>query len=150
MPHSGFWSFAHNSPSVVSVIEPSGKALTAGELVALSHRLVHGLRARGCSRGDCIAMALPNSSEVLALFMAATQAGMYLVPINWHLTAPEIAYVLQDSNAKIFIGSGRLAQTCRDAAHLAEVPVSGRFAVGEIDGFAPFSALIEGQPSSVP
>src|SRR5262245_1830097 len=103
MRQAGFWSFAEQCPSFVAVIEPSGRTLTAGELLAESNRLVHGLRSLGVERGDCVAMALPNCGEALALFMAATQAGMYLVPINWHLTAPEIAYVLQDSNAKVFV-----------------------------------------------
>jgi long-chain acyl-CoA synthetase len=150
MPHSGFWSLAHTSPSVVAVIEPDGKQVTAGELVATSDRLVHGLRALGLGRGDCVAVAAPNSSEVLALFLAATQAGMYLVPVNWHLTATEIAYVLQDSNAKVFVASERIARASREAADLAGVPASGRYALGEIEGFAPFSKLIEGQPDSVP
>src|SRR5215510_12686548 len=127
MPHSGFWSFAHNCPSVVAAIEPDGKQVTAGELVATSDRLVHGLRALGLTRGDCVAVAAPNSSEVLALFMAATQAGMYLVPVDWHLTAPEIAYVLQDSNAKVFVASERIARASREAADQAGVPASGRY-----------------------
>ena len=95
-------------------------------------------------------MALPNCSEALALFMATTQAGMYLVPINWHLTAPEIAYVLNDSNAKVLVASERFASACQAAADTAELPSSGRFAVGDIPGFTPFSALTEGQPSTAP
>lgn len=150
MQHAGFWSIAHHHPSAVAVIEASGKTVTRGELLADSHRLVHGLRARGLQRGDCVAMALPNGSEALALFMAATQAGMYLVPINWHLTAPEIAYVLQDSNAKVFVASERVAKACREAADLAQLPSSGRFAIGEIAGFAPFTTLLENQPTDVP
>jgi long-chain acyl-CoA synthetase len=150
MQHAGFWSIAHDHPSAVAVIEASGKSQTRGELLAHSHRLVHALRAHGLQRGDCVAMALPNCSEALALFMATTQAGMYLVPINWHLTAPEIAYVLQDSNAKVFVASERIGETCRDAADLAELPSSGRYAIGDIRGFQPLSALTQDQPSTAP
>jgi long-chain acyl-CoA synthetase len=134
----------------VAVVEPDAKTVTAGELVATSDRLVHGLRALGLTRGDCVAVAAPNSSEVLALFMAAAQTGMYLVPVNWHLTAPEIAYVLQDSNAKVFVASERIERASREAAELAGVPASGRYALGVIEGFAPFFKLIEGQPDSTP
>ena len=150
MRQAGFWSFAEQCPSFVAVIEPSGRTLTAGELLAESNRLVHGLRSLGVERGDCVAMALPNCGEALALFMAATQAGMYLVPINWHLTAPEIAYVLQDSNAKVFVASERIGRACREAADTAGIPASGRFAVGEIEGFAAFSRIGAGQPSTTP
>ena len=150
MRQAGFWSFAHASPAAVAVIEASGKTVTAGELVAESHRLVHALRALGLQRGDCVAVAVPNCREVLALFMAATQAGMYLVPVNWHLTGPEIAYILQDSNARVFVASERIARAARDAADTAGVPVSGRIAIGTIEGFAPFSQLTDGQPSTPP
>jgi long-chain acyl-CoA synthetase len=150
MQHAGFWSIAHDHPSAVAVIEASGKTQTRGELLANCHRLVHGLRARGLQRGDCVAMALPNCSEALALFMATTQAGMYLVPINLHLTAHEMAYVLQDSNAKVFVASERIGNASREAADLAQLPSSGRFAIGEIKGFAAFETLIAGQPSDMP
>ncbi|HET6338860.1 MAG TPA: acyl-CoA synthetase [Polyangiales bacterium] len=150
MRQAGFWSFARAYPASIAVVEVSGRTLTAGELLAQSHQIVSGLRALGLSRGDCVAMALPNSSEVLALFMAATEAGLYLVPINWHLTASEIAYVLTDSNAKVFVASERIGQASREAAEMAGVPAVTRFAVGSIEGFRPFSELIAGQPTSVP
>lgn len=150
MRQAGFWSFAREYPASIAVVEVSGRTLTAGELVAQSHQIVHGLRALGLSRGDCVAMALPNCSEALALFMAATEAGMYLVPVNWHLTASEMAYVLSDSNAKVFVASERIAQASREAAELAGIPGPVRFAVGKIDGFSPFHALTAGQPSGIP
>jgi long-chain acyl-CoA synthetase len=150
MQPAGFWSFARSSPSAPAVVEPSGELVSAGELLAQSDRLVHGLRALGVGRGDCVAMALPNCAEALALFMATTQAGMYLVPINWHLTGPEIAYVLSDSRAKVFVASERIADASRHAANAAEIPVSGRFAIGAIEGFAPLSSLSAGQPDTTP
>jgi len=150
MTQVGFWSIAQSRPTIVAVIEASGRTVTAGELLEQSHRLVHGLRALGLERGDSVALAAPNCSETLALFMAVTQAGMYLVPVNWHLTAPEIAYVLQDSNAKVFIAAERIAAVSREAADAAGVPSTARFAIGEIEGFQPFAALTRGQPSQLP
>src|ERR1700755_1427170 len=146
MTHAGFWSFAAASPEALAVVDPDGTEWSAGPLLRDSQRIVHGPRALGLGRGDCVAVASPNRAEVLATFMAATQAGMYLVPINWHLTAAEIAYVLQDSNAKAFIASDRIGSVCRDAANLANVPVSGRFALGLIEGFQSFSDWCASQP----
>ena len=54
-------------------------------------------------------MLLPNSAEVFELFLAVTQAGFYLVPINWHLVGPEIAYIVGDCEAKIFVSHGELS-----------------------------------------
>ncbi len=63
----------------------------------------------GLSKGDTIAFVLPNSAEVFEIYLAAMQAGWYIVPINHHLVAPEIAYILKDSGAQVFIGHERFA-----------------------------------------
>ena len=36
---------------------------------------------------------------MLALYLAAMQSGLYLVTLNYHLTAPEVGYILADSGA---------------------------------------------------
>ena len=59
-------------------------------------------------------------------------AGMFLVPINHHLTGPEIAYIVQDSGAKVFIGAARFADACRRAVDEIGFPERNRFAVGPV------------------
>src|SRR5262245_33071676 len=100
MPPVSFWTFAQAHPDQLAVVEPDGNQVSAGALLAAANRLVHGLRALGLRRGDVAAMALPNGAAALELFMACAQAGFYLTPINWHLTAAEIAYILEDCGAK--------------------------------------------------
>jgi long-chain acyl-CoA synthetase len=87
---------------------------------------------------------------MIELYLAATQAGFYLVPINHHLTAPEIAYILQDCGAKAFVAHERFADACRKAADEANLPATARYAVGTIPGFRPYAALKEGQPATAP
>lgn len=55
-------------------------------------------------------------------YFAVTQIGMYMTPINNHLTAPEIAYIIRDSGAKIFIGSACFADECKTARKEADLP----------------------------
>ena len=150
MSEFGFWNLAQKSPDRVALIEPDGRRLTAGELLANANRLVHALRARGLKQGDGIAAVLPNGAPMIELYLAAGQAGWYLTPINHHLTAPEIAYILQDSGAKVFIGAERFANACQGAAEEARLPARARFAVGSVAGFAAYNALKEGQPDSLP
>src|SRR5215471_5449661 len=97
MSEIGFWSFAEHNPSHLAVVEPDGREVQAGQLLAAANQIVHGLRALGLEKGDSIAIALPNCVEVIEIFMAAAQAGLYVAPINWHLTASEMAYILKDS-----------------------------------------------------
>ncbi len=146
----GFWSYAQRDPSQLAVVTPEEKTLTRGELFQLSNQIAHGLRALGLKRGDAVAVALPNCAEFFALNLACAQSGWYLVPINWHLAPAEIAYIVQDSEAKAFIASERIADTCRAAADEIGFPVTGRFAIGSIPGFRPFAELVRGQPTTLP
>lgn len=150
MSQLGFWTTATAHPDRLAVVEPDGREHTAGDVLARANRLVHGLRALGLQPGDCVAMALPNGVEALELFMAAAQAGWYLTPVNWHLTAPEIAYILRDSEARAFVAHARVADACREAADAAGVPAPARFAVGSVPGFRALSELGVGQPTAAP
>jgi long-chain acyl-CoA synthetase len=146
----GFWSYAQRDPSQLALVTPEEKTLTRGELFQLSNQIAHGLRALGLKHGDAIAVALPNCAEFFALNLACAQSGWYLVPINWHLAPAEIAYIVQDSEAKAFVASERIADTCRAAADEIGFPATGRFAIGSIPGFRPFAELVRGQPTTLP
>jgi long-chain acyl-CoA synthetase len=150
MSEIGFWSFARQRPDSIAVIDPDGREHRAGALLAAANRLVHGLRALGLVRGDCIAVALPNCAAVYEVFMAAAQAGWYVTPVNWHLTAAEIAHILRDSGAKVVIGHERFADTCRAAADAAGLAPDRRFAIGAIDGFRDYAELGARQPATAP
>ena len=150
MSEYGFWNLARKVPSRVALVDPMGRSVTAGELYATSNRLVHGLRALGLQQGDCLATVLPNAAPMLELYLAAGQAGLYLVPINHHLTASEIGYILQDSEAKVLVGDARFGDTCRGAADEARLPADHRFAVGAVAGFRGYAEIGAGQPETLP
>ncbi len=150
MSELGFWRNAAADPARLALVEPDGRAITAGELLAETNRLTHGLRALGLERGDVVATVLPNGAPMIELYLAATQAGWYLVPINHHLTGPEIAYIVKDSGAKALVGADRFAGACRAAADEIGFPERARFATGAVPGFRPYAALKDGQPASAP
>jgi len=150
MSELGFWKLAAADPSHLALVEPDGREIAAGDLLADANRVVHGLRALGLERSDALATVLPNGAPMLEVYLAATQAGWYLVPINHHLAAPEIAYILRDCGAKAFVADARFAAACRAAADEAELPPAARFAVGAIEGFRPYADLKRGQPADAP
>jgi long-chain acyl-CoA synthetase len=150
MPFDNFWSRASRQPDHPTLIELGGQTVTAGVLLASANRLVHGLRALGLERGDVIAAVLPNSREAYELYLAMQQAGWYLVPINFHLVGPEIAYILKDCEARVFVAHERYAQACAAAVEEAGFPHSRAFAVGTIPGFQPYASLKEDQPATPP
>jgi long-chain acyl-CoA synthetase len=150
MSDYGFWNLAQRNPDQIALVEPDGRVVRAGELLGAANRLVHGLRALGLQAGDCVATCLPNGAAMIETYLAAAQAGWYLTPINHHLTAGEIGYILADCEAKAFIGADRFAAACRGAADHAELAERARFAVGEVTGFRPFAALKDGQSDALP
>ncbi len=151
MGELGFWNVARSDPGRLALVDPDGAEMTAGELWAECNKLVHGLRALGMKPGDTIATVLPNSAAMIEVYLAVMQAGLYLVPINHHLTGPEIAYILQDSEAKAFVCHARFGEAGEAAAKDASFPADGRFAVGgDIAGFRPYADAKAGQPDALP
>lgn len=150
MAEMGFWNFAQAEPDVLALAAPDGRDWTRGELLAECNRVSHGLRALGLDKGDCVAVVLPNCAEFLAIHLAITQLGMYLTPINNHLTAPEVAYIVQDSGAKIFIGSEHFPEACLGAAKECGLPAERLFSVGSLAGFRPLSDITDGQSTEMP
>ncbi|MFP6580601.1 MAG: acyl-CoA synthetase [Myxococcota bacterium] len=149
MADHGFWSYAERDPDALALIDPAEVRWTRGELHAASNRIVGALRAIGLERGDAVALDAPNCAEFFAVYLACTQAGFYLVPINWHLAPAEVAYIVQDSEAKAFIAHERLAVECTKAADEINFPPSGRIAIGKIPGFQSLEDLtagISGEP----
>jgi long-chain acyl-CoA synthetase len=150
MADLGFWALAQADPDHLALVLPDGTELSAGTLAGRVNQVVHGLRTAGVGVGDAVATVLPNGTEIVELYLAALQAGWYLVPINHHLVGPEIAYILSDSEAKVLVGHERFAAACKEAAAISEMPPEGLFAVGEIEGFKSFSDLRDREPTTVP
>jgi len=149
-PTLGFWKIAEENRDRLAIIAPDYTEITYGEFYDLVNRISHGFAALGLEKGDHISTALPNGIEQVALCMAAFQSGYYITTINWHLVGPEIAYILGDAQSKVFVTHEQFAGEVVRAADEAGVPANARFAVGDIEGFQPFSKLTDGQPSTRP
>ncbi|MET9544964.1 acyl-CoA synthetase [Streptomyces sp. NPDC006627] len=149
-PPNGFWAQAHADPGRTVLVAPDGAEWTAGRLHGGVNQLVHGLRAAGLERGDAFAVVLPNGVEFFTAYLAAAQAGFYLVPVNHHLVGPEIAWIVADSGAKVLIAHERFADAAVAAADEAGLPATHRYAVGHVPGFRPYAQLLDGQPKSAP
>jgi len=97
-----------------------------------------------------VAVLLPNGREFIEVLLAVQQAGWHMVPVNFHLVGPEIAYIVEDSGAKAFIAHERFAAEAVRAGSEMSLPESARFAVGSIEGYRPYVELTVGQPTSAP
>ncbi|WP_431683026.1 long-chain-fatty-acid--CoA ligase [Kitasatospora sp. KL5] len=69
----------------------------------ISGRVANSLRALGLQRGDKVAVQLPNVPQFLFTYFGILKAGLTMVPLNPLLRAAEIAYHLEDSDAKLLV-----------------------------------------------
>lgn len=141
MQELGFYRFAKKDPNPVAIIDTQEKAWSRGELLQSVNQLSNGLKSFGLTKGDTVAILLPNSVEYYITYLACAQCGFYLVPINWHLSGPEVAYILQDSEAKVFITSGhsnQIVEAAKKAAKEANFDSSKCLAVQPIEGMVDF------------
>jgi fatty-acyl-CoA synthase len=91
------------------IIADVDEAITYGELDRRVNQLSRALQAAGITRGDRVAVMLDNCTAFAVATIATYHSGLYLVPINWHLTAPDAAYIVRDSAAKAIISTDRLS-----------------------------------------
>jgi fatty-acyl-CoA synthase len=101
----------------------SGRRCSYAELDARANRAAHVLSARfGVRRGDRVAVLAHNSAAFVELFFAAGKLGAILVPLNWRLSAIELASLLADCTpAVLACGAGHEALV-DELARLAELP----------------------------
>src|SRR3954453_17278008 len=87
----------------------SGKAITYRELDELSNRGAQLFRALGLKAGDHVAFLMENRLAFMEICWAAQRAGLYYTAISRYLTADEIAYIVRDCGAKVFITTPKCA-----------------------------------------
>ena len=105
------------------IMAASGETISFGELDRRSNQVAQLLRSCGIGVGDTVALCLENHPWYHALAWGAQRSGVHYVAISSRLTAPEIAYILTDSGAKLLLGSAYLTPTLDEVAKVAaDVP----------------------------
>jgi long-chain acyl-CoA synthetase len=137
----GLWAIAASSPDRVAVIEPDDRTVSYGELAGEADRIGRGLQQAGMRPGGSVGVLLPNGAAALAVYFATMQTGLYVVPVNWHLVAAEVGYILADCGAEAFVAHERFADVAVEAAGTAGISAEGRLAVGAVPGFRPLAGL---------
>ncbi len=132
-----------------TAVDPDARAMTSPrgvwswiELEQAACRVASGLRTL-LEPGGVVAILARNRIEWVQTLLGNTRAGTRLVPLNWHLTAPEVAYILGDSGAKVLITDPEDEAVAREAAASAGVPtvlVTG----------SSFDDLMSAQPAEPP
>ena len=81
------------------IMASTGESVSYAEYEARANRLAHLLRARGLGPLDHYAIFMENNNRYLEACAAGERAGLYYTCVNSYLTAPELAYILNNSTA---------------------------------------------------
>jgi len=95
---------APNKPALII----GGRSMDYQELNGRSWDIATRLLTAGVAPGDRVALHMHNSLDLAVAYFACFQAGAVAVPINTRMKAAEIAYVLDHSEASLYLGQPEL------------------------------------------
>jgi acyl-CoA synthetase (AMP-forming)/AMP-acid ligase II len=112
---------SHRFANQAALHDPAtGRRWTYAELWADAGRLADALAGHDVHPGDAVVFSLFNGPEFVLTWLAAMRLGAIASPINFRLSAGEVAYVLDDSRPAAFVYDRALTTTAADAITRAE------------------------------
>jgi long-chain acyl-CoA synthetase len=96
---------AANPDKPAYIMAGSGQTFSYSDLERGSNQLAQLFRSLGLVRGDHIAILLENHPLFIQICVAAQRAGLYYTAISYRLQSDEVAYIVNDCGAKVFITS---------------------------------------------
>jgi long-chain acyl-CoA synthetase len=146
------WPGAHaktNPDKHAYVMAGSGEVVTYRELDERSNRLANLFFDRGLRFGDHIAIFMDNNARYLEVAWAAQRSGLYFTPVNYHFTAEEVAYILEDCDAQAVVAAASLGDVVAEVGRLAPSRVKTRLVVGgEVEGFERYEDAVAAFPAA--
>jgi long-chain acyl-CoA synthetase len=139
---------AQNHPDKPAIImAATGETVSYAQLDKNSNQIAHLFRQLGLKHGDPVAICMDNRAKFFDIAWAAQRAGQIYVAISCRLTAPEIAYILEDSGAKALFASDYIGSALDQLADFG--PPIDRFIVeGEHAGYRNLDTALEDLPDT--
>jgi long-chain acyl-CoA synthetase len=135
-----------DKPAVI--MAGSGRVITFRQLDEESNRLARLLRAEGLRPGDHVAFMLENHPSFLAVAWAAQRSGLYYTAISSRLQADELAYVIGNCGARVFISSAKLEEVAVAVADRTPGVKLRLMLDGAAPGFQPYEERIARHPAT--
>ncbi|MDP1737155.1 MAG: AMP-binding protein [Caulobacter sp.] len=126
-------------PSSTAIVE-GDRRVTYRELGEIVAQTMTVLRDLGVTRGDRVAVLAQNSTQFVALWLAAPMIGAALAPLNTRLTAHELRPIIEEYDPRLLLTDGNLAAARNVAPSGAKVQPMGKA----------FSALVAAAEPSEP
>jgi len=145
MPHPReYLSNFPNKPAFV--MADSGEAVNYQELEDRSNQVAHAFRSLGIRQKDHIGMMLQNHKMFMIISWAVFKSGICITPISHHLLEDEVAYILTNCEAKLFLTSKRMELIATKVASKVDHLEHFYMLDGSIEGFDSFDSLLSNFP----
>src|SRR5262249_43450199 len=119
---------AARRPDTPALITPT-ETVAYAELNGRANRLARPRRRRGLERGAAVGLLCSTRVEFVEALLATQRAGLRLTTVNWHLTADEAGYIVDDCEARVLVAEAGFADAAGGAAGAAP-RATVRLAVG--------------------
>ena len=135
-------TFFPDKPAVVF----EGSQITYKDMNARVNRLANALNPRGITKGDRIALYLPNIPAFVISYLASVRIGAIAVSVNSMLKAEELNYILNDAGAVLLFTVGELIENVNPAQYpaLRQIVVCE----GDASGHPTLDELLESSPET--
>jgi long-chain acyl-CoA synthetase len=135
-------------------LRAAGEDLTYRELDERSSRVAQALQAEGVGAGVRVAVLDKNSPEQVELFFGAAKLNAVPTPVNFRLAPPEVAVIVNDSGAPVFVVGQEFADLAAaitgDLGATKVVVIDGDEGADRPDGLPSFAAWRDAQPAVDP
>ena len=98
------------------VLADRGEVVTFSQYEAAANRAAHLFRAQGLQTRDHVAFLFGNNLRMLELEGGAERTGLYYTCINSYLAADEVAYIVNDCDARVVVDVDRATRRRATAA----------------------------------
>lgn len=103
-----FYEIINKHPADSPALICQDKMLTYGQLRTEITLWAAHLQSHGVRKGDKVGLFSKNCSEFVIAYLAIIKAGGVVVPFNFQLAAPEVAYIVQDADMKVMVTRQKL------------------------------------------
>ncbi|MBW2594632.1 MAG: AMP-binding protein, partial [Deltaproteobacteria bacterium] len=138
-------SNARKSPDK-DCLRAQGKGYSYQTVKELAEKAAGLFQGWGIKKGDKVAIMSQNTPGFVIAFFGIAKAGATVVPINHKLMPPEVDYILEHSESKIFLFDGSLAEGAAKLSNKIRMIAMDSPA----EGFEQFEPLLDTAPSFSP
>ena len=112
---------AHLNPNKEALYDVAcDQRFTFSALNGRANQACHALSGLGLAKGDRVALLTYNGHEFVESFFGPAKAGLIIMPLNWRLTAKELAFILKDGGARAIIFDADFAPVIEQLKSMGE------------------------------